>query len=134
MKRFLQWDLSRRSLEREGLDGGIALLERMIRSVATFGVFSLMTCRVVCAAGFETVILKDGQRIVGEVVAEKSNALYVDLGYDLLRIPRDQVLRRTKVDEAEAVHRAPARGPDLDTSGLYTTGVLKPAGVKDLVN
>ena len=46
------------------------------------------------------VILKDGQRITGEVVAEKPNALYVDLGYDILRIPRDQILRRAKVDEA----------------------------------
>ncbi len=86
-----------------------------------------------CAAGFETVILKDGQRITGEVVAEKPNALYVDLGYDLLRIPRDQILRRTKIDEADAGHRGAARGAELDTSGFYTTGVLKPAGVKDLV-
>ena len=43
------------------------------------------------AAEFETVILKDGQRVTGEVVAEKANALYVDLGYDILRIPRDQI-------------------------------------------
>ena len=33
---------------------------------------------------FETLILKDGQRVTGEVVAEKQNAIYVDLGYDLL--------------------------------------------------
>jgi serine protease Do len=110
------------------------LVERMIGSVAAFGVLSLLACRLACAAGFETVILKDGQRIVGEVVAERSNALYVDLGYDLLRIPKDQVLRRAKVDEPEAGPRAPAHGPDLDHSGLYTTGNLKPAGVKDLVN
>jgi serine protease Do len=110
------------------------LLERISRGVATLGVFCLLACRMACAAGFETVILKDGQRIVGEVVAERSNALYVDLGYDLLRIPRDQILRRTKVEESDAGHRIPARAPDLDTSGLYTTGVLKPAGVKDLVS
>ena len=48
------------------------------------------------AAEFETVILKDGQRVTGEVVAEKANALYVDLGYDILRIPRDQILRASK--------------------------------------
>jgi serine protease Do len=109
------------------------LLERVTRGIAAWGIFGLLACRAAGAAGFETVILKDGQRIVGEVVAEKPNALYVDLGFDLLRIPRDQVLRRAKIDEPEAGHRAPARGADLDTSGLYTTGVLKPAGVKDLV-
>ena len=74
------------------------------------GVFGLLACPMACAAGFETVILKDGQRITGEVVAEKSNALYVDLGYDILRIPRDQVLRRAKVDEADAGHRGRPRG------------------------
>ena len=112
----------------------MALFDRVIRSVATWGIVGLLACRTACAAGFETVILKDGQRITGEVVAEKSNALYVDLGYDLLRIPRDQILRRAKVDEAEAGQRSPARSLELDTSGFYTTGVLKPAGVKDLVS
>ncbi len=70
------------------------LYVRTFCSIVAMGVLSLLTCRPAVAAGFETVILKDGQRITGEVVAEKATALYVDLGYDLLRIPRDQVLRR----------------------------------------
>ena len=87
------------------------------------------------AGGFETVLLKDGQRVTGEVVAEKSNALYVDLGYDLLRIPRDQVVRRAKLGEAESAPRGSGRSSaEPDTSGFYSTGVLKPAGVKELVN
>ncbi len=106
---------------------------RVIRTVGMMGVIGLLACPMASAAGFETVILKDGQRITGEVVAEKSNALYVDLGYDLLRIPRDQVLRRTKIDEADAGPRGPARSSEPDSSGFYTTGLLKPAGVKDLV-
>ena len=58
------------------------------------------------AAVFETLILKDGHRVTGEVVAEKQDALYVDLGFDLLRIPRDQVVRRGK--PGEAVRASPA--------------------------
>ena len=85
-------------------------------------------------AGFETVILKDGQRITGEVVAEKQNALYVDLGYDLLRIPRDQITRRTKLDEAAHSFAAPAPGVEADPSGLFSTGLLKPSPVKELVS
>jgi serine protease Do len=85
------------------------------------------------AGEFETIILKDGQRVVGEIVAEKPGALYVDLGYDLLRVPRDQVLRRARLDETSTVARGPARGPQLDTSGFYTSGVLKPSPVKELV-
>ncbi len=114
--------------------GGMDLFDRVIRSVATWGFVGLLACRTAGAAGFETVILKDGQRITGEVVAEKSNALYVDLGYDLLRIPRDQVLRRAKIDEVDTAPRGASRGAELDTSGFYTTGVLKPSGVKDLVS
>jgi serine protease Do len=98
-----------------------------------WGALALISCRFAAAGGFETVILKDGQRITGEIVAEKGTALYVDLGYDLLRIPRDQVARRAKVDEVEASTRAAPRGTELDTSGFYTSGVLKPAGVKELV-
>jgi serine protease Do len=110
------------------------LVDRVFRSVAALGVLGVIACRTACGAGFETVILKDGQRVTGEVVAEKSNALYIDLGYDLLRIPRDQVLRRTKANEPEAAYRGPSRGVEQDASGFYTTGVLKPSGVKDLVH
>ncbi len=109
------------------------MFDRLNAGVATWCLAVLLACGVARAGDFETVILKDGQRITGEVVAEKSNALYVDLGYDLLRVPRDQVLRRAKVGEAEAGQRGPARAIETDSSGFYTTGVLKPAGVKDLV-
>src|SRR5262245_39184352 len=85
-------------------------------------------------AGFETLILKDGQRITGEVVAEKQNALYVDLGYDLLRIPRDQIARRTKVDEAVRSAGSASQGVENDPSGLFSSGVLRPFSVKELVS
>lgn len=110
------------------------MYDRLIAGATTCFIAGLLACGTASAGGFETIILKDGQRITGEVVAEKSNALYMDLGYDLLRVPRDQVLRRAKVGEAEAGVRGPARALETDASGFYTTGVLKPAGVKDLVS
>jgi serine protease Do len=85
------------------------------------------------AADFEVVILKDGQRVTGEVVADKPNALYIDLGYDILRIPRDQVLKRAKIDESSAGSKGSSRATELDTSGFYTAGMLKPSSVKELV-
>jgi serine protease Do len=45
-------------------------------------------------AGPEVISLKDGHQVVGEVVAEKAGALYVDLGFDVLKVPRDQVVGR----------------------------------------
>jgi serine protease Do len=85
------------------------------------------------AAGFETLILRDGQRITGEVVAEKSGALYVDLGYDVLRVPRDQVARRAKVEEAARLASGASQGPVDDPSGFFSSGLLKPSPVKELV-
>ena len=113
--------------------GGALLLLRCFRLPAMMGVFCLAAFVTLEAAEFEVVILKDGQRVTGEVVAEKPNALYVDLGYDILRIPRDHVLRRAKMDEAAAGAKSLARGSDLDSSGFYTSGVLKPSAVKELV-
>lgn len=85
------------------------------------------------AAGFETITLKDGQRVIGEVVAEKPGALYIDLGYDLLRVPRDQVLRRSKGTEVGSTTASVPRGVELHASGFYSSGVLKPTPVKELV-
>ncbi len=89
---------------------------------------------VLHAGDFETVILKDGQRVVGEIVADRPAAIYVDLGYDILRIPRDQILRRAKGVEAATGPRASARSLEEDGSGFYTTGVLKPLPIKELVS
>jgi len=104
----------------------------LLRMIAAAGlVWVLVPCA--SAAVFETLILKDGQRIIGEVVAEKQNALYVDLGYDLLRIPRDQIVRRARLDEA--LRAAPATpGLDIDPSGFFASGMLRPLPVKELVS
>ena len=88
------------------------------------------------AGEFETVVLKDGQRVVGEIVAERATAIYVDLGYDILRIPKDQVARRTKGVESAPGPRGSTRSVEEDGSGFYTstTGVLKPAPFKELAS
>ena len=70
-------------------------------------------------------VLKDGHQVTGEVVAEKPNALYVDLGFDILRIPRDQS-SRGKPGEAGAPARPRApRGSRPTRPGFFTTGVAQ---------
>jgi serine protease Do len=107
---------------------------RCLQTTAAVLLIGLWACPASQAAEFETLILKDGQRVTGEVVAEKQNALYVDLGYDLLRIPRDQISSRSKLDESNAGLKISPRGVELDTSGFYSSGVLKPLPVKELVS
>ncbi|QEH37191.1 Putative serine protease HhoA precursor [Aquisphaera giovannonii] len=102
-----------------------------LRGIAA--IFLLVSVPGIAEAAYETLVLKDGQRITGEVVAEKQNALYVDLGYDLLRIPRDQVVRRTKAGEGELPAATPSQGVEPDASGLFSTGVLRATPMKELV-
>ena len=83
----------------------------------------------------ELIGLKDGHQVTGEVVAEKVNALYVDLGFDILRIPRDQVVHRGKPGEASVAGiPAATRGGDVDPTGFSFSGPLKAAPVKELVH
>jgi serine protease Do len=106
---------------------------RWLSGIAVASFFCMIGAPVQGAV-FETLILRDGQRIRGEVVAEKQNALYVDLGYDILRIPRDQIVRRTKQDEAISTSATSSQGIEADPSGLFSTGVLRLSAVKELVS
>ncbi len=81
----------------------------------------------------EVITLKDGHQVTGEVVAEKPHALYVDLGFDVLKVPRDQVVARGKSVEPAAVVPAAARSEDSDRTGFFDTRPLKAAPVKEQV-
>lgn len=81
----------------------------------------------------EVVNLKDGHQITGEVLAEKPNALYIDLGFDVVRVPRDHIVSRAKPGEAPRTGPAPGRTEDPDSSGFFESRTLKPLPVKELV-
>src|SRR3954468_5118778 len=81
----------------------------------------------------EVIALKDGHEVIGEVVAEKPGALYVDLGFDIVRIPREQVVHRGKPGAAGTSASATARGGDGDPSGFFASEPLRGAPVKELV-
>ena len=86
------------------------------------------------AAEFEVLVLKDGQRVTGQVIAEKPSAYFVDLGFDLLKVPRDQVARRVKLEDANAGGGAARPAAEDDGMGFYTVKPLKAASVKELVH
>jgi serine protease Do len=96
--------------------------------------FGLIWCATSVAGSddLEALLLRDGQQVIAPVAAEKSGSIYVDLGFDLIRIPRDSIARRGKYDPRE-----PAQLPDAeleaDPNGFYTTGTLRPMPVKELV-
>lgn len=103
-----------------------------LRAIATAALLGLAAVGSARADGFETLTLKDGQRITGEVVAEKADSVFVDLGHDLVRIPRDQISRRTKAEE-DGAPASPSAAAEAESSGFFTTAALKPMPVKELV-
>ncbi len=84
-------------------------------------------------AGPEVISLKDGHQVTGEVVAEKPQALYIDLGFDVLKVPRDQVVSRGKPGAPATAPAATARTDETDAAGFFDGRSLKAAPVKELV-
>jgi serine protease Do len=58
----------------------------------------------------DTIQLKDKAAITGKVLVEKSDQIVVDVGYTVLVIPRNQVVKIFK-NEAAAPAAKPSRGP-----------------------
>ena len=77
----------------------------------------------------ETVKLKNGNTVTGQVVADKAEFLAVDLGYTILQIPRANI---------ESVFEDDASGDETteeSTEGkLYRTAKLKRRTVRELVD
>ncbi len=106
-----------------------------LRGVCGFLLSAAVATTSPAMAAQERIVLKDGHQVVGEVLAEKPSALYIDLGFDVVKIPRDQVVDRLKPDApADRVTGSGEPDPrDVDRTGFYKTGVLKARPVKDLV-
>ncbi|NNJ26905.1 S1C family serine protease [Alienimonas chondri] len=71
--------------------------------------------------------LRGGQSVTGEILKEDGDALYVDLGVDVVRIPKDRVLSRRAESEADA-------GRDVNDKGVYKTADLPGGSVKQLAD
>jgi serine protease Do len=106
-----------------------------------FCALALVFCGSQFAAA-EVIQLKDKAAVVGKVLAEKRDQIVVDLGYTVLSIPRNQILRISKEDVIEskakvtvkpALATHPASAPDAD---LYRTSKTLSAekSVRELVN
>jgi serine protease Do len=78
----------------------------------------------------ETILLKNGNVISGEVLKEKADALVIDLGFTIVTLPVDEIKERTRRGTD------PTRARKAPSGRLYTQaepGSLKDRAVKDLV-
>lgn len=83
--------------------------------------------------GMESIRLSSGHSLRGEVLKERTDALIVDIGVDVLVIPRSQIASRGSAESEPAAGGPKPRSPG-DSSQLYSHADLPVAPVKDLVN
>ena len=67
----------------------------------------------------ETVVLKDRNRITAPVLKESAEHVYLDLGFDVLKIPREAI---AAVDRAPSGAAQTQPSATATTQGLYTLG------------
>ena len=91
---------------------------------------------LMAAAPPDVIELKDGHQVIGEVIAEKATTLFIDLGFDVLKIPKDQVSSRRKATDAAPTTSAgtPSGSADTDPTGFFLAKEMKLTPVKELVN
>lgn len=79
--------------------------------------------------------LKGGGQISGQLLTEKADSYFIDLGHDVVRIPKQQVARRlaAKAGEATAGESATAVRED-NMNGFYRTGGEEGRTVRQLVD
>ena len=82
-----------------------------------------------------SIDLRGGARVTGTVLTEKPDALFVDLGHDVVRLPKEQILKRQKFTGSEvASTTASATVSEDDMDGFYKTGGMDGKSVRQLVD
>lgn len=75
----------------------------------------------------DVIELKSGNRLEGVVLKTTNDSLYVDIGVDVIRVPIDQVAKRTKTDASdEPMPKAE------DENAVFLTAQLPVRSVKEL--
>src|SRR5205823_5758124 len=59
----------------------------------------------------DSIQLKDKAAITGKILAEKKDQVAIDVGYTVLVIPRNQVVKISKTDAIEASPKTPTAAP-----------------------
>jgi len=81
----------------------------------------------------DTVVLKGGREITGEILKSDTQAVVVDLGYTVLRVPRAEVLRVEKPEKQAPEQQG--KSSEKDSSGwqMFHTTNLRPTTIEDNV-
>ncbi len=77
----------------------------------------------------DTLLLKDKSAVTGKILAEKKDQIVVDLGFTVVTVPREDVLkveREADVNGATAPKDVPPPAVAVGASGLYASATTPP--------
>ncbi|HEX42191.1 MAG TPA: trypsin-like serine protease [Phycisphaerales bacterium] len=89
----------------------------------------------------DVIVLKEGQRLVGDIVLEKDSKLYIDVGVTVLAVPREQIESVEYADTGRVGDAVEPNQPvgggeaeaELPGASLYRTANLKKATIEQCV-
>ena len=90
--------------------------------------FVLLCSCALCWA--DTIVLKEGQRLTGDILVEKETLLYVDIGVTILTIPKEKILEYEYTPPKGGLEPKGARANGLDVNDLdiETSKSQRPTG------
>jgi len=92
--------------------------------------FVLSLALIPAAARADELVLAGGSVVRGPVLKESNDALFVDLGFTVLTVPRASILQRTSDADAAALLKAAGE----TSKGLYSRAALAELTVKEAVD
>ena len=102
-----------------------------MKSDSVSKLFIVVLVLVICGfCGADTVVLKEGQALTGDILTEKKSQLIIDIGVMVLSIPKDSILKYEYEHTIEGQRAADINAVVIenkieDTSNLYRTAELE---------
>jgi serine protease Do len=91
----------------------------------------LVLSLITSAAIADTIQLKSGHKVQGDILKETETEVYVDIGVDVVKIPVERILAREKGDGTEAP-KAGGNAPEANSDDVFRTANLPIKSVKEL--
>ncbi|MFO0838526.1 MAG: trypsin-like peptidase domain-containing protein [Phycisphaerae bacterium] len=94
-----------------------------------FVTISCLAVMLAARAPAETIVLNEGRSITAPVLREYPDRVVVDLGFDLLSIPRQNI---RSIESADNSPSSAPSGPRSANGDVFSTADLSPRSVKEL--
>ena len=108
--------------------------------ISKLSIFLLVCGFLAVVAVADTIVLKEGQRLTGDILVEKEAVVYLDIGVDVLAIPKEEILtyeyeKATEPNEADVndVDVEVGRPVSEQSVGLYKSAELKKTSIERCV-